>query len=277
MKLTLFSFIFLVYSNLLAQTVDDTLIKIPVVSKAPVSYRINVRGSVLHGYYKKNYDLTIYGDSLAVGFRADCDEDDDWSGAKAHGTTQSSNSFESAFRCEFNPHVLYGTVLPASQKGQNHFDKLKQLGVETGDLTLTYKLDEHNKPIDSVIGVVFDRGPQNQPGESSVTTCNRFKTALDNNQFIYIVYPNTAQYLKQIIGVKPDNRTLERNPTNVDFEQAFKLMLLAHDAEKRDDTAKKLLQWLSQIKIVTNFDNATTQERTEGKLKPKNNDRNLNE
>jgi hypothetical protein len=277
MKLTLFPFIFLVYSNLLAQTVDDTLTKIPVVSKAPVSYRINVRGSVLHGYYKKGYDLTIYGDSLAVGFRADCDKDDDWSGAKAHGTTQSSNSFESAFRCEFNPHVLYGTVLPASQKRQNHFDKLKQLGVETGDLTLTYKLDEHNKPIDSVIGVVFDRGPQNQPGESSVATCNRFKTALDNNQFIYIVYPNTAQYLKQIIGVKPDNRTLERNPTNVDFEQAFKLMLLAHDAEKRDDTAKKLLQWLSQIKIVTNFDNATAQERTEGKLKPKNNYRNINE
>jgi len=277
MKLTLFPFIFLVYSNLLAQTVDDTLIKIPVVSKAPVSYRINVQGSTLYGYYKKGYDLTIYGDSLAVGFRADCDKDDDWSGAKAHGTTQPSNSFESAFRCEFNPHVLYGTVLPASQKGQNHFDKLKQLGVETGDLTLTYKLDEHNKPIDSVIGVVFDRGPQNQPGESSVATCNQFKTALDNNQFIYIVYPNTARYLKQIIGVKPDNRTLERSPTNADFEQAFKLMLLAHDAEKRDDTAKKLLQWLSQIKIVTNFDNATTQERTEGKLKPKNNDRNLNE
>ncbi|KOY87788.1 hypothetical protein AD998_18095 [bacterium 336/3] len=279
MKVTLFIsiFILLFCSNLFGQTADDTLTKIPVVSKAPVSYRINVQGSTLHGYYKKGYDLTIYGDSLAVGFRADCDKDDDWSGAKAHGTTQSSNSFESAFRCEFNPHLLYGTVLPSFQKGQNHFDKLKKLGVETGDLTITYKLDEHNMPIDSVIGVVFDRGPQNQPGESSVATCNRFKTALDNNQFIYMVYPNTAQYLKQVIGVKSDNRTLERNPTNADFEQAFKLMLLAHDAEKRDNTAKKILHFLSQIKIITHFDNATAQERTEGKLKPKNNDRNLNE
>jgi len=272
------SFLFFLFgSNVFGQTVNDTLAKIPVVSKAPISYRINVKGSILHGYYKKGYDLTIYGDSLAIGFRADCDMDDDWSGATAQGTTQSSNSFESTFKCEFNPHHLYGTVLPSYKKGQNHFDKLKELGVGVGDLTLTYKLDENNIPIDSVIGVVFDRGPQNQPGESSVAACKRFKTALDNNQFVYVVYPNTAQYLKYVIGTKSDNQTLERSPNNADFEQALKLMLLSNSANERSYTSQNLIHFLSQISVVSNFDNATTQERSEGKLKPKNNDRNLNE
>ena len=37
------------------------------------------------------------------------------------GTTQYSNSFESANKCGFNPHNLYGTVLPGNTTGQNHF------------------------------------------------------------------------------------------------------------------------------------------------------------
>ena len=145
------------------QTADNNPTNIPIISKAPVSYRVNETGSILHGYYKKGYNLTIYGDSSAIGYRADCDKDDDWSGAKVGGTTQSSNSLESAYKCVFNPHNLYGTVLPGNKKGQNHFDNLKKPGVAIGDLTITYKLDKNNRPIDSVIGVVFDRGPHNQP------------------------------------------------------------------------------------------------------------------
>ena len=86
-----------------SQTAANNPNNIPVVSKAPVSYRVNDSGSHLHGYYKKSYSLTIYGDTNAVCFRADCDEDDDWSGATGGGTTQTKNSFETKFHCVFNP------------------------------------------------------------------------------------------------------------------------------------------------------------------------------
>ncbi|HEX5152524.1 MAG TPA: hypothetical protein VFW07_13835 [Parafilimonas sp.] len=264
-------------SIVLGQTAENNSTNISIVSKAPVSYRVNESGSTLHGYYKKGYNLTIYGDSSVIGYRADCDADDDWSGATAGGTTQSSNSFESAFKCVFNPNNLYGTVLPGNNKGQNHFDSLKKRGVGIGDLTITYKTDKNNKPIDSVIGVVFDRGPHNQPGESSMATCNKFKNALDNNQFIYIVFPNTAKYIKQVIGTKTDGKALKRNPTNADFEQAFKLMLNENPASVRNVMKENLINFLSQIAILSNFDNATAQEKADGKLKAKNNDRNLNE
>ncbi len=263
-------------SLLFAQTAGSNSTNIPIVSSAPVSYRVNESGSVLHGYYKKGYNLSIYVDSSTLGFRADCDMDDDWSGANAGGTTQSSNSFESTFKCVFDPHNLYGTVLPGNKTGQNHFDNLKKLGVGIGDLTITYKLDKNNIPIDSVIGVVFDRGPHNQPGESSAATCNKFMNALDNNQFIYIVFPNTSKYVKQIIGTTNIN-VLKRNPTNADFDQAFKLMLNENTANNRNVMKENLIKFLSQIPILSYFDNATAQEKAEGKLKPKNNDRNLNE
>jgi hypothetical protein len=262
---------------LLGQTAENNTTNIPVVSKAPVSFRVNEGGSKLHGYYKKGYDLTIYGDSLAIGYRADCDRDDDWSGTAAGGTTQSSNSFESTFKCVFDPHILFGTVLPGNNKGQNHFDKLKKHSVGIGDLTITYKLDKTNKPIDSVIGVVFDRGPHNQPGESSVATCNHFKTALDNNQFIYIVFPNTAKYIKQVIGTKTNSNALKSDPTNSDFEKAYKLMLNEITANERKKAQVNLIDLLSVIPVLSDFDNATAKEKADGKLKAKNNDRNLNE
>jgi hypothetical protein len=259
------------------QTAENNSTNLPYISKAPVSYRINESGSKLHGYYKKDYNLTIYGDSSIVGFRADCDKDDDWSGATVGGTTQSSNSFETTFGCVFNPHNLFGTVLPGNNSGQNHFDKLRSQSVGIGDLTLTYKLDKNNNVIDSIVGVVFDRGPHNQPGESSVATCKKFKTQLDNNQFIYFVFPNTAKYLIQIIGTKSNSQKLKRNPTNSDFEETYKLMMNEIEINKRKQMQNDLLNLLSQIPIISNFDNATPQEKAEGKLRPKNNDRNLNE
>lgn len=262
---------------LFGQTAENNPKNIPVISKAPISFRVNESGSTLHGYYKKGYSLTIYGDTSSVGYRADCDEDDDWSGAIVGGTTQSSNSFESVYKCVFNPHILYGTVLPGNKKGQRHWDNLKKIGVGIGDLTVTYKLDKNNNPIDSVIGVVFDRGPHNQPGESSVATCNKFKTSLDNNQFIYIIFPNTAKYVKQSIGTKSDGKTLKRTPTNTDFEQAYKLMLADKLSNVRNQTKENIVSTLSSILIITDFDNATAQEKAKAKLKPKNNDRNINE
>lgn len=265
------------FSSIYGQTVESNSNNIPIVSMAPVSYRVNESGSTLHGYYKKGYNLTIYGDSSAIGYRADCDKDDDWSGATVVGTTQSSNSFESTYKCVFNPHNLYGSVLPGNKTGQNHFDGVKKLGGGIGDLTITYTLDKNNTPIDSIIGVVFDRGPHNQPGESSVAICNKFKSALDNNQFIYIVFPNSAKHIKQIIGTKADNKTLKRDPTNDDFEQAYKMMCNQISANDRNVAKDKLLNMLSQITLITNFDNATTQEKAQGKLKEKNNDRNLND
>ncbi len=272
------SILFVGQTNLIyGQTAESNLTNLPSISNAPVSYRVNESGSKLHGYFKKGYNLTIYGDSSVVGYRADCDKDDDWSGATVGGTTQSSNSFETTFGCVFNPHNLFGTVLPGNKVGQNHFDKLKSQSVGIGDLTLTYKLDKNNKVIDSIVGVVFDRGPHNQPGESSVATCNKFKTQLDNNQFIYLVFPNTAKYLKQIIGTKPNSQKLKRNPTNSDFEEAYKLMLNEIGINKRKQMQNDLLNLLSQIAIISNFDNATPQEKADGKLRPKNNDRNLNE
>ena len=275
-KISTITILILVVVNysMYGQTVLNNPQNIPIVSKAPVSFRVNVSGSTLHGYYKKDYSLTIYGDTSTIGYRADCDMDDDWSGANVGGTTQSSNNFESVFNCVFDPHNLFGTVLPGNKSGQNHYDNLKKLGVEIGDLTMTYKLDNNNKPIDSVIGVVFDRGPQNQPGESSVATCNKFKKSLDNNQFIYIVFPTTAKYLKNIIGTKNDKKTLLRNPTNKDFEEAYKIMT---SENSQNQTKDKLIKTLSNISVITNFDNATATEKADGKLKPKNNDRNLNE
>ncbi|MDP4208913.1 MAG: hypothetical protein Q8928_08880 [Bacteroidota bacterium] len=264
-------------SMLFGQTAENNPKNIPVISKAPISFRVNESGSTLHGYYKKGYSLTIYGDSSSVGYRADCDKDDDWSGAIVGGTTQSSNSFESEYHCVFNPHILHGTVLPGNKKGQRHWDNLKKLGVGIGDLTITYKLDKNNNPIDSVIGVVFDRGPHNQPGESSVATCNKFRTSLDNNQFIYIIFPNTAKYVKQSIGTKSDSKTLKRTPTNTDFEQAYKLMVADKLSNARNQTKGNIVSTLSSISIITDFDNATAQEKAKAKLKPKNNDRNLNE
>ena len=70
---------------------------------------------------------------------------------KQPSTTQSSNSFESAYKCVFNPLNLFGTVLPGNKTGQTHFDRVKKLGVGIGDLTITYKLDKNNKPVDSII------------------------------------------------------------------------------------------------------------------------------
>jgi hypothetical protein len=266
-----------VQSNFVFGQTADNNTNIPVVSSAPISFRINESGSKLHGYYKKGYNLTIYGNNFALGYRADCDKDDDWSGATAGGTTQTGNNFESTFNCVFDPHKLYGTVLPGNKSGQYHYDNLRNLSVGIGDLTITYKLDKNNKPIDSIIGVVFDRGPHNQPGESSVAICDKFKSSLDNNQFIYIVFPNTAKYVKEVIRTKPNSNKLKRNPTNTDFEQAYKLMLNEMDINKRIEMQKDLLKLLSQISILSNFDNATPQEKAAGKLKPKNNDRNLNE
>ena len=265
------------FFTIYGQTTESNLNNMNIVSKAPVSFRVNESGSILHGYYKKRYSLIIYGNASAIGYRADCDKDDDWSGAIVGGTTQSSNSFESTYKCAFNPHTLYGSVLPGNKTGQNHFDGVKKLGVRIGDLTITYKLDNNNKPVDSIIGVVFDRGPHNQPGESSAATCTKFKSALDNNQFIYVVFPGSVKYVRQIIGIKTDNKTLKRSPTNADFEQAYKLMSSESSEKDRNITKENLINILSQIPSVTNFDNATVQEKAEGKLKAKNNDRNLNE
>jgi hypothetical protein len=279
MKKLIFIFLTLLCGHIslvFGQTANDTT-NIPILSSAPISFRVNESGSILHGYYKKGYNLTIYGNNSALGYRADCDKDDDWSGATARGTRQTKNNFESVFNCVFDPHKLYGTVLPGNNIGQNHYDKLKNQAVGVGDLTLSYKLDKNNKPIDSIIGVVFDRGPHNQPGESSVATCDKFKSSLDNNQFIYIVFPNTAKYVKETIGTKPNTNKLKRNPTNSDFELAYKLMLSEIEINKRIEMQKNILKSLSQIAILSNFDNATPQEKAEGKLKPKNNDRNLNE
>jgi len=255
------------------ESVADT----QIVSKAPVCYRVNESKTVLHGYFKKGYDLTIYGDILALGYRADCDMDDDWSGATVAGTTQASNSFESTFHTVFNPHILFGTVLPGNKTEQHHFDGLKKANVGTGDLTITYKLDSNHVPIDSVVGVVFDRGPQNQPGESSVATCNRFQKGLDDSRFVYIVFPNSARFVKQIIGTKPDNRTLIRNPENADFESAFQLMIREDSTNNRLTMLRNLVKILALSAIVGNFDNPTKEEKDWGLQQPKNEDKNQNE
>lgn len=261
------------HSALAQESASDT----QKVSKAPVCYRVNESKTVLHGYYKKGYDLTIYGDSLALGFRADCDMDDDWSGATVAGTTQASNSFESTFRTVFNPHILFGTVLPGNKTGQRHFDGLKYAKAGAGDLTITYKLDSNHVPIDSVVGVVFDRGPQNQPGESSVATCNRFQKGLDDSRFVYIVFPNSARFVKQIIGTKPDKRTLIRNPENADFESAFQLMIREDSTNNRLTMHRNLVRTLALSAIVGNFDNPTKEEKDWGLQQPKNEDKNQNE
>ncbi len=260
-----------------SQNTEKNIQNIPILSSAPVCFRINENDGSLHGYYKKGYHLIIYGDTSSIGYRADCDEDEDWSGAKVEGTTQASNSFETTYKCEFNPNILFGTVLPGNKTGQNHWDNLKKVGVHVGDLTITYKLAINNHPIDSVYGVVFDRGPQSQPGESSVAVCNRFKSALDNNQFIYIVFPNTAKYLEKVIGMKNDNKSLTRTPTNMDFEKAFQLMTKEKSYYGRKKTQIELLNLLTTKSIVSNFDNANEKEKVDGKQKPKNNDRNINE
>ena len=259
------------------QSVDAADNSIPTLSIAPVSYRVNDSGSHLHGYYKKDYSLTIYGDSSVIGFRADCDKDIDWSGATEPPPTQKKNSLEGIYHCAFNPHSLYGTVWPGNSSGQNHYDNAKRLGVREGDLTITYKVDKNGNVVDSVIGVVFDWGPQNQPGESSDTTCKKFKKGIDNNQFIYIVFPRSRKYLEQVIGTKANGKGLQRSPTNPDFVQAYQLM--CDDAQGNTKIAAKsaLLASLSKIPLVTNFDNATPNERKAGLSQPRNDGRNLNE
>lgn len=265
------------FSQSYGQPIENNSINIPIVSTAPVSFRVNESGSILHGYFKKGYNLTIYGDSIAYGFRADCDRDDDWSGANLGGTTQSSNSFESKYKCVFNPHKLYGTVLPGNKVGQNHYDAILKLNGKVGDLAITYKLDQNNKVVDSIIGVVFDRAPHNQPGESSVAVCDKFKNDLDSNQFIYIIFPNSAKYVLEIIGLKDDNKTLRRNPQNTDFEQAYQLMIADTSKAERISERDNLVGMLSQFPIITNYDNATAQEKALGKSKPKNKNKNINE
>lgn len=54
-------------------------------------------------------------------------------------------------------------------------------------------------------------------------------------------------------------------------------MLAEKLSNVRIQTKENLVSTLSPISIITNFDNATAQEKAEGKLRPKNNDRNLNE
>ena len=51
------------------------------------------------------------------------------------------------------------------------------------------------------------------------------------------------------------------------FKQAYKLMCNQSSADNRNITKTNLLNVLSQIPIVSNFDNATTQEKAQGKLK----------
>lgn len=250
-----------------------------IISFAPVKYRVNTSdGKSLHGYFNKHYSLNIYGNENIIGYRADCDMDDDWSGAVVQGTTQASNSFESKYSCVFNPHILYGTVLPGNKSGQSHFDNTRHLGVDIGDLTLTYKLDSKGKIIDSIIGVVFDCGPHNQPGESSVATCKSLQVVYDNNAFIYFVFPNSRKYLVQLIGIFPDGNQLIRNPTNEDFIQAFELMKA--DGSKntiiRDRLQAKLMGFLILEANIERFDNPTIEEKSEGLKMPKNNDRNSN-
>lgn len=265
-------------SKIYGQTSENTTNNFAVVSKGPINYRVNnTDGKKLHGYYKKGYNLTIYGDTNAIAYRADCDMDDDWSGANAGGTTQSSNSFESSFKCVFNPHTLYGTVLPGNKSGQKHYDELKNLGVGIGDLTITYKLNQKGKTIDSLIGVVFDRGPNNQPGESSVATCKKLAGNVDNNQYVYIIFPNSAKYIKQVIGTNAKTKALNRSPINSDFEKAYKLMIAEMDSSKKTSAKAALLNYLSQKPLLQNFDNATKLEKEQGRLQPGNNDRNINE
>lgn len=250
-----------------------------VVSEAPVKYRVNEKdGITLHGYYSKDYKLTIYGNANVIGYRADCDIDDDWSGAVSHGTTQSSNSFESKYSCIFNPHQLFGTVLPGNKTGQNHYDGTRKFGVDVGDLTITYKIDSKGNIVDYVLGVVFDLGPHNQPGESSVATCKKLKALTDNNEYIYIIFPNSRKYLKQIIGTKLNSNKLSRNPTNDDFVKAFELMK-AQEIEfknNREVLEMKIKDFLSSQPIKKDFDNPNSLEKSEGRNKPKNNDRNSN-
>lgn len=251
-----------------------------VVSTAPVKFRVNeANGKTLHGYYSKGYNLTIYGDSTAIGYRADCDTDDDWTGATPGGTTQDENSFETKYKCVFNPHKLYGTVLPGNKTGQNHYDGTQRIGAVVGDITMTFKIDANGKAIDSILGVVFDRGPQTQPGESSVATCKKLKVTNDNNTYLYIIYPNSAKYLEQVIGTKPNSNKLKRNPTNEDVANAFTLLCTQEAAnnKNRTDSQKKIVAFLAAEPMKTGFDNATPDEKIKGRSKPGNNDRNANE
>lgn len=270
----------IISSECIGQNSENASTNIPVVSTAPVNYRVNKsNGKTRHGYYSKGYAMTIFGDTNAIGFRANCDVDEDWSGAVADGPTQSSNSFEPKFDCTFDPNKLYGTVIPGRKVGQNHYDGTQKLGVEVGDLTITYKLSTQGKIIDSVVGVIFDRGPQNQPGESSVASCKKLKVTTDNNQFIYIIYPGSNKYLKQVIGTKPGTKKLKRNPTNNDFTEAYRRMLNQTAGSGKDYNAakKSLLEYLSKLPLIENFDKPTVNEKKQGKLQPPNNNREVNQ
>ncbi len=128
-----------------------------------------------------------------------------------------------------------------------------------------------------MVGVVFDFGPHNQPGESSAATCNKLKGNADNNQYIYIVFPDSYRYLKQLIGTKGNSEGLKRNPTNTDVKQAYALMNRQRSATGRKATKEVLLWTLSDIPVVQSFDNATPQEKAWGRQQPSNNNRNLND
>jgi len=261
--------------NSFGQTIKNNL---QTISIAPVNYRVNESdGATLHGYYKKGYNLTIYGDTSAIGFKADCDMDDDWSGAKVQGTTQNTNTFETRFNCKFDPNKLYGTVMPGNDSGQHHYDGFNRVGAGVGDLTVTYRVNKDGRAIDSLIGVVFDRGPQTQPGESSLATVKKLGGNTGNDEYIYIIFPNSAKYLKKVVGTKSNGVSLTRSPTNADFEQAFAIMNSEKSAYLRKSTKETLLSTLSQIPIVTNFDYATKEEKAKGMTEAANDNRNVNE
>lgn len=252
----------------------------PLLSKAPVKFRINQNGgSELYGYFNKPYSLSIYGNDNVIGFRADCDLDNDWSGAIVKGTTQSSNSFENFYSTIFNPNLLYGTVIPGNKVGQNHFDATRNAGLRPGDLSITYLLDSHSKIMDSIIGVVFDYGPQTQPGESSVATFKQIRSISDANSYVYIVFPNSRKYLQQTIGITLPNQQLNRVPTNEDFIKAYELMKSTEQEfiHQRISLQKLIIEHLLKSPKIEDFDNPTEIERTKSLALPKNNDRNSNE
>jgi hypothetical protein len=262
--------------NSFGQTGKKSTNGLKVVSTVPVRYRVK-KSDGIHAYDKKGHNLTIYGDTSAIGFRADCDMDVDWTGAKAKGPTQSINRFESLYKCAFNPYQLYGTVLPGNAIGQHQFDGYTGVGAGVGDLTITYRVDKNGKTINTVIGVVFDTGPNSQPGESSVATFKKLQGNMDKSYYIYIVFPNSAKYLTQIIGTKASSDSLQRSPTNADFEQAFSLMNSQTSAKARKSTKRILLSVLSRLPVIPNFDNGTPQETARGAQQPGNDTRNDND
>ena len=258
----------------------------PIVSSAPVKYRVNEsNGKTLHGYFNKGYNLNIYGNSSVAGFRANSDGDNDWSGAKAGGTTQSSNSFETKYGVSFNPNILYGTQLVGNGVGQNHFDGLNGIGAGTGDLTITFKIDNQGKVINNIYGVVFDRGPNTQAGESSIAANQQLKVRNDDNMFVFMVFPGSRKYLEQQVGLDGKGKML-RSPTNADIATAYNTMTSTDFANSKGQGTQLQIQntnmfWsvfhkLTSEAMISNFDKPTKQEKEYGKIQPANNYRNAN-